>query len=382
MQKKEKIIYVVYAKIPNDMAHSIQITHTVEALREVVDKISLVTPYFRGLNDKGVYKTQDINVVLPAIDILRSTKFGFRLRMVSFLVSLYFYLIFEYVKSLVTRKKTILYVRGDMILGLVPFTLLFDTYFETHFIRNAKKAYKWVSRFLAGIIVITDSLKEKLVSEFGVNEKRICVARDAVDLSKFGLSQRANESLPSGLEEDKKIVLYSGSLTADKGVHVLAEAAKQIKAPVQVVFLGGVGNQVAEFKELYSCYENIAILGLVDHSEVPRYLQAADLLILPDLSTSTFNNLYTSPMKLFEYMASGTPIIASDVPSLKEVLNTENAFFFESGNAANLASVIHKSLSDVEGSKERAQMAQNEVSKYTWSERASVIINLIRDRKC
>ena len=74
--------------------------------------------------------------------------------------------------------------------------------------------------------------------------------------------------------------------------------------------------------------------GLVPPAEVAAQLRAADVLVLPN-PASAISSAFTSPLKLFEYMAAGRPIVATDLPSMREVLHAEeNALLVEPGNAA------------------------------------------------
>ena len=62
------------------------------------------------------------------------------------------------------------------------------------------------------------------------------------------------------------------------------------------------------------------MVGHVAPSEVPTWLAAADIAVLPNSGTSVIGSRYTSPLKLYEYLAAGCPIVASDVPAVREVV--------------------------------------------------------------
>jgi glycosyltransferase involved in cell wall biosynthesis len=79
-------------------------------------------------------------------------------------------------------------------------------------------------------------------------------------------------------------------------------------------------------------------------------------------------------MKLFEYMASGTPIVASNVPAIREILDEESAYFVEPDNPAALAGGIEKALNDA-ASFERAKRARGRAENYTWLARAKRILS-------
>jgi len=80
---------------------------------------------------------------------------------------------------------------------------------------------------------------------------------------------------------------------------------------------------------------------------------------------------YTSPLKLFEYMASGRPVVASDLPALREVLRPDdNAVLVEPGSADALAAGIRRIVGDAAFGRRLAANARRDVADYTWDKRA------------
>ena len=87
---------------------------------------------------------------------------------------------------------------------------------------------------------------------------------------------------------------------------------------------------------------------------------------------------YTSPLKLFEYMASGRPIVASDLPALREVLRPdENAVLVEAGDAEALAAGVARLLGDAALASRLAAQAREDVREWTWDKRAERIEALL-----
>lgn len=108
-----------------------------------------------------------------------------------------------------------------------------------------------------------------------------------------------------------------------------------------------------------------------------KFLKAADILVLPNVPTSEESVKYTSPVKLFEYMASGVPIIASDLPSIREILNEQNAILVRADDPAALAEDINKVLQDNELSNSISKQALIDVKDHTWENRAQKIIDFL-----
>ena len=115
------------------------------------------------------------------------------------------------------------------------------------------------------------------------------------------------------------------------------------------------------------------IVGHRSHDEIPIWLRAADVLVLPNTAKEEISAHYTSPMKLFEYMASGRPIIASDLASVREVFNETLGTFFTPDDPVALSVAIQRVLEYPEEAEIKAAMARRGVAMYTWEIRAKCI---------
>ena len=124
--------------------------------------------------------------------------------------------------------------------------------------------------------------------------------------------------------------------------------------------------------------DNILILGQKQYSEIPYYLKSADVLVLPNSGKSNISKEWTSPIKMFEYMASKKPIIASDLPSLREILNENNAVLVRSDDFKALVNGIKMALNNINFSAKISTQAFKDVKQYTWEKRANNIIRFIK----
>jgi len=122
-------------------------------------------------------------------------------------------------------------------------------------------------------------------------------------------------------------------------------------------------------------------LGYQDYSKIPYFLKASDCLVLTGTKKSNVSQYQTSPMKMFEYMASGRPTIASDLPSFREALNQNNSILIEPDNPQALVEGIKKVLNNPELAEKISRQAYKDVQNYTWEKRAKIIIDFITNRK-
>jgi glycosyltransferase involved in cell wall biosynthesis len=114
----------------------------------------------------------------------------------------------------------------------------------------------------------------------------------------------------------------------------------------------------------------LTITGLVPPADVSRRLAAASVLVLPN-TASAISERYTSPLKLFEYLMLGRPIIASDLASIREVLDDgRTALLVPPGDAAALAAAIVRVRDDATLAAGLAANAAVLSAQYTWAARA------------
>ena len=92
--------------------------------------------------------------------------------------------------------------------------------------------------------------------------------------------------------------------------------------------------------------KKVKLCGHQDHQKIPVYLKAADILALPNSGKTEMSRCYTSPLKLFEYMASQRPIIASNLPSIREILNEDTAVLVQADSPEKFAIEIIKLINN------------------------------------
>ncbi len=371
-----KLIYIANARIPTEKAHGIQIIKMCEAFSNQGIKVDLIIPWrFNKVKEcifdfYGIKRNFKIKKIF-SLDLipLNIPRISFWIQGLSFAKSVFLYLLF--------KKADIIYSRDSFILYLLSFFKK-NLVCEIHTFPKNFVLHKRVFEKAKNIIVITKNLKDSLIKK-GIDENKILVAPDGVDLEKFDIDIPKEEARKKlNLPQDKKIVLYTGHLYEWKGAQILANASNFLDNDTIIVFVGGTKKDEKEFREKNKDLNSILILGHKLYSEIPYYLKAADILVLPNLGKIEISKSWTSPMKMFEYMASKRPIISSNLSSLREILNENNAILIRENSPGDLADGINSALKNKGFSDKISSCAFQDVQKYTWKKRIDNILKFIK----
>ncbi len=377
-----KLIYATSISYPSTLANRIQ-------------TLAMAREFRRLLGDDFILGGKNLTVLATAKAKGSQDGQGSQVdeygTVVSFGISKSFILGWKYASLAKRFGATHIYCREHRLLAFIQlYNALFFRrplayYFEAHDMpaRGLRLFVKTLRR-CAGVVAITRGLKEALI-EVGIDRRSILVAPDGIDLARFGATgvytDTASARMKLGLLETASVALYAGHLYAWKGADTLAEAAKILGNAVQCVFVGGKERDIAEFKARHRDAENVILTGPKPHADIPACLAAADVLILPNSAKEDISRLYTSPMKMFEYMASGKPIVASDLPSIREVLGPHNAVLCAPDDPKSLAAAIRSVLADPAAAQKRAAQAAADVKAYTWEKRAGNVLGFMGEKK-
>lgn len=216
-----------------------------------------------------------------------------------------------------------------------------------------------------GYVTITQGLKSELERRFGRRE-RIAIVPDG---TRADAVRAVNTAAPHPFT-----IGYAGHLYPWKGVDLLIESVAALP-DTRALIVGGHGQEpdlerVKGLTVQLDCAARVTFTGLVTPPEVMRRLREADVLVLPN-PASAISSAFTSPLKLFEYMAAGRPVVASDLPSIREVLaHQHNALLVPPGDPPALTAAIRRLKDDRALGHRLAEQALKDVGAYTWTKRA------------
>jgi len=397
-----KLIYAGNARFPSDKAHPFQILQMCEAFSRKGVEVELVYPFRKNpLSAEDILEYYGIEenirmTRLYSVDVINRfpvkwQKLPFLFQGATFSLRLLSYLF--------RTTADVVYTRDAF--SILP---LFQTrspsgrknvFLEIHKLpasRPGRGIVFQVARKAGGVVTVTSHLKEQMVKE-GIDRKAVLVAHDGVDLKRFSSVREDREALRKKLGLPRKCFLagYVGrfiALDMEKGLGDMIRALAIIRkeaADVEMCFVGGPLDQVGAYREIAASQGlDPSLLHFFDHVEpglVPAFQKALDVCMIP--TPWTHHYAYNvSPMKLFEYMASGNPIVATSLPSAKEVLaHGKNALLTEPENPADLAAAVLRLRKDAQFASGLASQAYRDVQCYTWEERAKHILDFFAARK-
>jgi glycosyltransferase involved in cell wall biosynthesis len=368
-----KIALVAPSYIPATRANTIQTMKMADAFAGLGDTVRVLVPGEHSGKSPDEIKhhyglSQTIETVyLPAWDLLRRYDFGFRT--VSHGYSWGAQLLFTRLPQAAAfaswQGLPVIYEAHDLPRGLMG-TSLFKTFLRGPHAR--------------GLVVISQSLANDLKARFALPdfEDFIQVLPDGVDLERYAnlptpAQARAALSLREGFT-----VGYSGHFYPGRGVELILEMAAHVP-DICFRLMGGTLEDVARLQPLAP--PNISFTGFVPNADLPRYQAACDVLLMPyqsRVSASSGGDIaaYLSPMKLFEYLACARPILASDLPVLREVLVPDgNALTLPAADVPAWVAALRRLQADPQLCQRLGAAARDTAQRYSWRERAARILD-------
>ncbi len=264
--------------------------------------------------------------------------------------------------ALVTRRTFVVRVPGDHVweqarqrFGYTGSLDVFPLYPRTPYLLFLRRLQFWVVR-TAGVVIVPSEYLKKIVTSWAP-QQRIEVLYNGVDVAHM------HPTIPSAVPPGKKVVLV-GRLVPWKGFEALLDVAA--RHPAWQVIIIGEGPQRGALETQATALgisERVLFLGRLAHAEMLGWMQVGDVFVL----NSSYEGMAHT---LAEAAALGVPIVATDIPGNKEVLNETNAWLVPVGDSERLGQAIQEVLDHPEDARIRATRAQAHIQEFS-TERTS-----------
>ncbi len=375
MPNSNKLIYISQGNIPCKWTHSIQMMLTAEAFGQTVKNFCLLT---RGRiqdiahSSQYIFDYYGIRHPFPIVRLPLTARWneedGWKTRYPAFMKLSVLYARLHRQAVIYTRHSAI----ARMTCGLGLRTILeCHAGIEEGF--GDQALLKDHPKFL-GFVLNSKTIRDQYFSE-GVDPKKLLVETNGVNMEFFDVKEEKTILRRRlGLPVPNTIALYSGHLFPFKGVDLIMECA-HLLPDVQFVLLGGADEDVRKYRK-YAAEElpNVHVLGFIPHAEIAQYLAAADLFLLPNLSSTPISN--RTPLKIFEYCAAKRPIIASDIEQFREFLKPDRtAFLFKADDLNAFKTAIERAIDLPDTNRTVTENAYEMAKEHSWLKRAESIIS-------
>jgi glycosyltransferase involved in cell wall biosynthesis len=377
-----RIVYIEEAWVPSTAAYSVHTLHTVSAMAELGHEVTLLAPMHDGaartreaqdamrrdLALRGPFQLR----YLPYVDRPERLRYGY--------FTLAPLLAFAARADLVFTRNS----RIAQLATLAGLRVLIEWHDPPKTPRSLKTARGLVDNdYVVRWVFVSERLRQIMRADMPIRGERCVVAHNGVAYELFADLPPATEARRQlGLRVDAPTVVHSGHMYAGRGIDLLLEVAAAMPE-TQLVLVGGAAEDVTAVRAEVAQrgLGNVHVAGHRPVAEVPRYLAAGDVLVMSYTSATVTSDRKTrsiefaSPMKAFEYMAAGRPIVATRFPGVCEVLvDDRNAFLVEPDSAAELRRGIEAVLADPARARRVAAQAKADAQERTWRRRTEKIL--------
>lgn len=371
------ILYIVNIRIPTEKAHGWQIAKTCEMLASRGFAVELVVPKRENHITDDIYTYYGIRNNF-SVRVVRSFSccIGLWGGMLWYVLSRAFFFLKACV--LPVMKEAVIITR-DPEISFIMSLRGYNVVYHAHKVpkKRWRVLYALLLRKVSHIMCNSHGTAEAH-KELGL--KQTTVIPNAVDVENFICTHDTNSLRKNlGLDDNAVLAMYAGHLYEWKGVDTVVGAASFLTAQnphVRIVCVGGTSQDVAKYQKIVQEKKltNITFIPHVPHEKISDYMCAADVLLLPNTTISEESIRFTSPIKLFEYLATGKPIVASDLPSIREILPEDVGMYIPADDARALAGAIATlSQKDIERAKKGVKIGQG----YSWDKYVDRVVDML-----
>ncbi|MCK5320164.1 glycosyltransferase [Candidatus Parcubacteria bacterium] len=386
-----KLLYIVNARIPTEKAHGYQICKMCEEFSAAGVEVELWAPTRENLIKKNTFDFYNLKEnfkikYIKSFDFIKYDKL--LLKKSVYLQSLWFFLKLAFKKF---DKNILVYTRNPELVWLFNLRGV-KTVYECHDWFGKKKKIALMCLRKCGYIITTNNYIKKEFVKRGF-EKNILVSPNGVNLEIFNIDISKKEAIKKldineGLRRkisNKKILLYTGSfrtMGVDKGIDEILQALKKLNNKnIFFVAVGGNEKDIAYYENFakdIGVAERCEFINRRAQTDLALWQKASDILLMPFPDKAHYRYFMT-PLKIFEYMAACRSIIASNLPSIREILNNKNCVFCAPGDFGDLAKKIEFIFEYEDFGKKISRQAREDIKRYTWKNRTRQIINFLKN---
>ncbi|MDX1411833.1 MAG: glycosyltransferase family 4 protein [Nitrospirales bacterium] len=251
--------------------------------------------------------------------------------------------------------------------------------------KSAQRQFHYNLETADRVICVSDQLKNHLVTKWGILAEKIIVLSNGVDVEQFQPDHNVRNEIRQTLGiEDNPLILFVGNFYEWHDVRTVLASFPDVLTfyPNARLVLVGDGS-MRESMEKYSVDLGIShavdFTGLIPHRDVPRYMTAADIAVVPYPRMDQGN--WLSPLKLFEYMASGRAIVASAVGQVESIIRHEkNGLLVSAGNTKAMADAILRLIEDKDLRVDLGRQARDDaVQNHSWEKYISQLETIFEE---
>lgn len=251
------------------------------------------------------------------------------------------------------------------------FAISGESSISCHRIKNKNELAPFIDYVKGLVCVSSKNRDESREKELLLDEKKCIVIPNAIDNTIFKVYDRTDARKQLGLKDDDFVVAFTGWFDNNKGVQRVSNAIDKLgDFRIKSIFIG----DNRDGSGIRPDCEGVVFMGRLTHSQVPLYLNMADVFVLPTLHEGCNN-------AIIEAMACGLPIISSNLSFNWDVLNKSNSILVDPMNIDDIAMAIKQLKEDKLLRKQMSQHALETAEGLTINRRAERIISFI-EAKC
>jgi len=370
-----KIALITNSRIPSLTANSIQAMKVVQALMQLDHEVQMFAPAETEPVAPELLLTHYGLRVAPSLHLLPSIS---GLKRLDFIIH---------------AQRAARNFKADLIYTWLPQSAVlalwmkYPVILEMHADVTGLMGAGWLRQFWRAkgrkrMTVTTSALRNALE-----RSTKLKFENEAVLLAPNGVELERYENLPKPPEARRQLNLpdvltvgFTGHIYPGRGADLLFELAKQMPH-INFLWVGGTPELVSLWKSKLdeARAANVTMTGFVEHSRIPLYQAAADVLLMPysrTIEASSGQDIaeVINPMKMFEYMASGRAIVSADLPVIREVLNEKNVVFCKVGEIRDWRLAIEALLADEAHRVALGTQARRDVERFSWARREKRVL--------